>query len=136
MASAPAGLEELTRGAAHSELPLRARKLQVKLSAKWRQPRDRLGGWPQGGGGLGDFGNEPLAHRALTGIGGALAGIVWGAIIFAGAGSMRSLRNNGFAMAACIVGMLPCNGCCLLGLPFGIWGLTVINRQDVRPFFD
>jgi len=38
-------------------------------------------------------------------------------------------------MAGSIVAMVPCNICCLLGLPFGIWALVVIVRPEVKDAF-
>jgi hypothetical protein len=32
--------------------------------------------------------------------------------------------------------MAPVNPFCVLGLPLGIWGLIVLNRQDVKDAFD
>lgn len=58
-----------------------------------------------------------------------------GCLVFHGAAKMKSLESYGWAMAACILAMLPCSLCCILGLPFGIWGLLVINRSDVNNAF-
>jgi hypothetical protein len=38
-------------------------------------------------------------------------------------------------MTACILAMIPCSACCLLGIPLGIWGLVVINNPEVRGAF-
>jgi len=48
---------------------------------------------------------------------------------------MKNLESYGWAMTACILGMLPCHSCCILGLPFGIWGLTVIHKPEVKSQF-
>jgi len=52
-------------------------------------------------------------------------------------GSIKLLRlqNFGLVMAAVIVAMLPCQCCCLLGLPFGIWALMVLNKPEVKSHF-
>jgi LSD1 subclass zinc finger protein len=68
-------------------------------------------------------------------VGGSLFGICYGGIIMTGAMKMKSLSNHGYAMTSCIVAMLPCSLCCLLGLPFGIWGLIVLNRPEVAAQF-
>jgi len=49
---------------------------------------------------------------------------------------MRAMESYALALTACVVSMIPCVGpCCILGLPFGIWGLVVIHDRDVRPHF-
>jgi hypothetical protein len=45
------------------------------------------------------------------------------------------LQYFGLVMAAVIVAMLPCQCCCLLGLPFGIWALVVLNKPEVKSQF-
>jgi len=69
------------------------------------------------------------------GIVGAGFGVFWSVMVFLGAWQMYNLRNYGLAMAGAIIAMLPCNGCCLLGLPFGIWALVAINKQEVKDAF-
>ena len=48
---------------------------------------------------------------------------------------MRQLRNWGLSMAGAIVAMIPCSGCCLLGLPIGIWAIVVLIDNDVKRAF-
>ena len=56
--------------------------------------------------------------------------VVWGAT------KMRRLESYGFAMSASVLMMLPWTlPCCLLGLPFGIWAVTALNREDVKEAF-
>jgi hypothetical protein len=38
-------------------------------------------------------------------------------------------------MAAAIMAMIPCNCCCLLGLPFGIWALVMLMKPEVKSQF-
>jgi hypothetical protein len=53
-----------------------------------------------------------------------------------GAWKMKNLQSYGFAMTACCLSMIPCyNTCCILGLPFGIWGLVVLLQEDVKAAF-
>ena len=59
------------------------------------------------------------------------------AFVFYGALQMRQGRNYGLCMAACIAACIPCfSPCCLVGIPFGVWGLVVLNRADVREGFE
>lgn len=59
-----------------------------------------------------------------------------GLILF-GALRMLKLRGHNFALITCILAMIPCfsGGCCLLGLPFGIWGIVVLNKPEVKSQF-
>jgi hypothetical protein len=61
--------------------------------------------------------------------------LIWAALVFFGALKMKNLRSRGLAMTSCIVAMLPCSICCLAGLPLGIWGLVVLNSEDVKSAF-
>jgi len=55
--------------------------------------------------------------------------------VIVGSANMMRLRGHRSAMTACIIALLPCNPCCLLGLPFAIWGLVVLNRPDIKDAF-
>lgn len=61
--------------------------------------------------------------------------IVCSSISWTGATKMKNLESYGWATAGSIIAMLPVHGCCLLGLPFGIWALVVINKPHVRNAF-
>lgn len=66
---------------------------------------------------------------------GSLLGLGFAVFILFGAIRMMALRNHQLAFAASIVAMLPCSCCCILGLPFGIWALVVLNKPDVKSQF-
>ena len=55
-------------------------------------------------------------------------------IIISGGLRMRGLRNYNLAVAASILAMITPG--MLLGLPFGIWALIVLTRQEVRAAFE
>ncbi|MBI5387574.1 MAG: DUF4339 domain-containing protein [Verrucomicrobia bacterium] len=60
---------------------------------------------------------------------------VAGVIIF-GALKMQNLVNYRLAMATSILALAPCiSPCCLLGMPFGIWALVVLNKPEVKAAF-
>jgi hypothetical protein len=63
---------------------------------------------------------------------GSVVGIALSGVLIACAAKMKRLESKGAALTACILGMLPCGGCCLVGLPFGIWGIVVLNNPDVK----
>jgi predicted Zn finger-like uncharacterized protein len=56
-------------------------------------------------------------------------------LILVGAMKMKNLSGYGLAMTACIISILPCHGCCCLGIPFGIWGLVVLSKPEVKEAF-
>jgi hypothetical protein len=59
-----------------------------------------------------------------------------GFILF-GALRMLKLQGHTLAIITCIVAMIPCipGLCCALTLPFGIWGIIVLNKPDVKSQF-
>jgi GYF domain 2 len=70
------------------------------------------------------------------GIFGSIIKAAIGVVVLIGAGKMQRLENYQFAMTAAIVGMIPClSPCCLLGIPFGIWALIVLNKPEVKSQF-
>jgi phage FluMu protein Com len=78
------------------------------------------------------FGNNP-GVLLIMGVVQAIVCIV----ILIGAWQMRGLRSYGLAMTASILSMIPyVSPCCLLGLPFGIWSIVVLNDPDVKNAFD
>ena len=70
----------------------------------------------------------------MAGVGNLIVAAIQGFVLY-GAIKMLRLQRYGLAFAACIVAMIPCNCCCLLGLPFGIWGLVVLNKAEVKSHF-
>jgi hypothetical protein len=70
---------------------------------------------------------------ALVAIGGMAVMAVVTAI---GAWKMKNVQSYGLSMAACIMSCIPCyNSCCLLGIPFGIWGIVVLLNPEVKDAF-
>lgn len=54
-----------------------------------------------------------------------------------GAYSMMTLQNRGLAITACVLALIPClcSPGLVLGMPFGLWGLIVLNKQEVAKAF-
>ena len=72
-------------------------------------------------------------------IGGAMdvLGIVLQFVVIFGALQMRQLKSYSMAMAASIISCIPClTACCILGIPFGIWGLVALNDPMVKQAFE
>jgi hypothetical protein len=62
--------------------------------------------------------------------------IVVAVVILLGALKMKKLESYGLSMTAAILAMIPClSPCCILGLPFGIWALVVLNKPEVKSAF-
>ena len=66
-----------------------------------------------------------------------LLGVALNIFVLFGALKMMRLQSFNLVLAACIISMIPCTGCCcILGLPFGLWALVVINKPEVKAHFD
>jgi hypothetical protein len=78
-------------------------------------------------------GQDPRFTGALL-VGMYGLGLACCSITYYGALKMKSLESYALAMTSAILSMIPC-GCCILGIPFGIWALVVINDQQVRDAF-
>lgn len=95
------------------------------------------------GGGLAaaGAGNNAEAGGAIVqlvaGVVGNFIGLALQGVILFGALKMRNLENYGMAMAAAIIACIPCCGspCYILGIPFGIWALVVLNDAQVKASF-
>jgi hypothetical protein len=69
-------------------------------------------------------------------------GVIWailfahGAVVMIGAANMLALRIYGLAVAASVAVMLPCIGpFFILGLPCGVWSLTVLAKPTIKEAF-
>jgi hypothetical protein len=65
---------------------------------------------------------------------GIFALIASGVMIF-GALQMMKLKSYGLAMTTAVLAMLPCNPCCIAGLPIGIWALIVLMKPEIKSAF-
>lgn len=61
--------------------------------------------------------------------------ILFGILLLIGGLKMKKLQSYGLAMTSCVLAMVPLHCCCLLGLPFGIWGLVALNKPEVKDAF-
>jgi hypothetical protein len=79
-----------------------------------------------------------LSFFLLLSVTGAIHSSGWlilGSLIITGAWRMKKRNSYGFAMTACIVAMAPLFNICVLGLPFGIWGLVVLLNPGIIAAF-
>lgn len=57
-------------------------------------------------------------------------------LVFRGAGKMRNLTSYNDAQLAAVMALIPCCGpVVILGIPFGIWSLVVLNQLEVSAEF-
>ena len=82
-------------------------------------------------------GEDPNAMAsAAGGIVGMIIGIVLNGVVLYGGLEMMKLKNFNLAMGASILAVIPCcSPCIILGIPFGIWALVVINKPEVKSAF-
>jgi ABC-type proline/glycine betaine transport system permease subunit len=66
----------------------------------------------------------------------ALVGVLIAVFLIYASIKMKELNQWGICMAASILAMIPCiSPCCIVGLPIGIWCLTVLTKPDVKAAF-
>ena len=82
---------------------------------------------------LADVGPD-IEEVVITVIAGLLVMGVY-AIVLLGAIKMKRLESYALAVTASILAMMPCSGCCIIGLPLGIWALVVLCDHNVRSAF-
>jgi len=58
-----------------------------------------------------------------------------GALIVYGVMRMKELENYKWAVISTVLAMLPISPGCVLGVPFGIWAISVLLRKEVRKAF-
>ncbi|MEO1527143.1 MAG: hypothetical protein AAFX06_17015 [Planctomycetota bacterium] len=57
-------------------------------------------------------------------------------IVIAGCIQMLRLKMYPLAMTAAVVSVIPfCSSCLVLGIPFGIWAIVLLLREDVKTRF-
>jgi hypothetical protein len=86
----------------------------------------------QGGGDEAAF----AAGQMVGGLVGMIIGIVINALTLYGGLKMKQLEQHGLAMTAAVLAVIPCcSPCIILGIPFGIWALIVLNDAEVKAAF-
>lgn len=88
-------------------------------------PADQLGLWK----------TELSRNLGLRDYARGLAGVVINGVMIAGALAMRRLENRNLALAAATFALIPCQCCCCVSIPFGIWALLMLNRPEVKQSF-
>ncbi len=87
--------------------------------------------------GLSEQQRQMLAYyTGAVGLVSNFIGLAIGLVILLGAMRMKNLQSYGLAMTSSILAMIPCvSPCCILGLPFGIWAVVVLNKPEVKQAF-
>ena len=63
--------------------------------------------------------------------------VIYNTVILIAAIQMHGFKSYSFAKTGAILAVVPCFGpCYLLGIPFGIWGLIVLQDPDVQRAFE
>ena len=82
--------------------------------------------------------DELIVNVILIGVCSAFC-VVFGGLIAYGAIKMGRLESHGWAMASCILAVasvLFCTCSIFTTIPFGVWGLVVVNKPEVRAGFE
>jgi hypothetical protein len=83
---------------------------------------------------------DPSTPEGIGGLIGSIGSLaLWlfmNVAIALGAISMIRRKNYGSAYTAAILSVIPvCSPCLVLGIPFGIWAIIVLNRPEVKQRF-
>ncbi len=66
----------------------------------------------------------------------SLIGLVISGLVIFAAQKMRVLESFGLVVTATVLAAIPCTSpCCCIGLPIGIWVLTVLFKPEVKSAF-
>lgn len=85
---------------------------------------------------LGDAQNPDERTDAIEVIVSAPIELITSLIVLIGAIAIFRMKNYQLAMAGSIVAMVPClSPCCVFGIPFGIWGMVILSRPDIKRAF-
>ena len=87
-------------------------------------------------------GMPPAANEAervgqlVAALGASAVFILTNTLVIVGAYHLQNLRKYWLAMTGAIIACIPCCGPCLvLGIPFGIWALVLLNNPEIKPHF-
>ncbi len=77
-----------------------------------------------------------LLNSTAVAVASTALGLAAAVVLVFGGLKMLKLESYGLAIAAAVVAMIPClSPCCCIGLPFGIWGLVILFKDDVKSCF-
>jgi uncharacterized membrane protein len=77
------------------------------------------------------------AGRLVGSLAASVVMIVLCAIVILGAYNLQHLKKRSTAMTAAIICCIPCcSPCIVLGIPFGIWALVLLNNPEIKQHFE
>lgn len=77
------------------------------------------------------------AGRLVGALGASVAMIAMNTIVIVGAYNLHYLKKRWMALTAAIICCIPCcSPCVILGIPFGIWALVLLNSPEIKPHFE
>ena len=75
--------------------------------------------------------------QVIGGLAGGTIGIVMDILVLLGAYNLMNLKKYSLAMTGAVIACIPCCGpCFVLGIPFGIWALVLLNNPEIKPHFE
>lgn len=75
--------------------------------------------------------------QVVGGLAGGSIGIVMDILVIVGAYNLMKLKKFSMAMTGAVIACIPCCGpCFVLGIPFGIWALVLLNNPEIKPHFE
>ena len=81
--------------------------------------------------------NPETTGQVVGGLAGGSIGIIMDILVITGAYNLMGLKKRSMALTGAIIACIPCCGpCFVLGIPFGIWALVLINSQEIKPHFE
>ena len=99
-------------------------------------------GWTLVGSGLGtpEFAEgtpdwQKIAMSPALNLGTNAFGLLASCFFIFGGLKMKNLESWTLSMCACVLALIPCFGCCLVGIPAGVWGLIVLMNDEVKESF-
>lgn len=73
---------------------------------------------------------------AYIGAGVDVLAIVCQIVVIIGAIGMLKVKSYNMAMTASVISVVPClSACCVVGMPFGIWAIVILNDSTVKAAF-
>jgi hypothetical protein len=67
---------------------------------------------------------------------GTISTLAMSGVVLSGGMRMKNRSGYGYAVAASVIAMLPCQCCFLIGFPVGVWSLIILLQDDVKRDFD
>ena len=67
---------------------------------------------------------------------GLILNVIGSAVLIFGGLQMMKRKSWGLCVATCFIAMVPCWGCCCIGIPLGAFGLYLLFNNEVKQSFN